>query len=182
MTETADNIEPLHRPAYYGFDRVQHRNFFIGLERIRHIRPELEEMFAAHWAETETLYLDRAMKPDWEMFYWMETNRRLLLFTVRDHEDKLVGNAMFMLGHSTHIAGTLQAREDTFYLAKDCRGMGIAPKFIRYIEKCLKQLKVVYMGMSDKSPVGGKSLKPMMEGLGFEQIAVHYQKDLTKED
>ena len=182
MTEPAENIATIHQPAYYGFDTQQHRNFFFGLEHIQKIQPEISRMFTAHWEETETLYIDRQLKPDWEMFYWMEANRRLLLFTVRDHNQRLVGNAMYFLGHSTHIAGTLQAREDTFYLAKDARGMGIAPKFLKYVEKCLKELKVVYMGMSDKSPVGGKSLQPLMEGLGFKQIAVFYQKDLTKED
>ena len=142
----------------------------------------MAELFQAHWDETEVLYIDMPMEPDYEMFFWLEQNRKLLVFTVRDASENMVGNAMFMLGLSSHMKGVLQAKEDTFYLVKDARGKGLAPKFTVYIENCLRELGVVYMGMSDKSPVGAQSLKRMMERQGFKQIAVYYTKKLNEPD
>lgn len=162
--------------TYYGLAPQTHGEYTIGLERVAEMLPELRKQHVEHWNETEVLYLDDPLDPDYEMIEYLEREARLVCFTVRSRAGDMVGNSMYLLGISTHIKGALHATEDTFFINKKHRGRGLAGAFIDYIELYLQHLGVMYMGMSDKSPCGGKSLQPLMESKGFRQIAVHYLK------
>lgn len=168
----------MSKGTYYGLEPRAHFDYILGLERMTEMLPEIRKLHADHWDETEILYLDDPMNPDYDMMEYLERNARMLCFTVRDSRGNMVGNSMFFLSHSTHIKNVLQATEDTFFLSKDHRGGGLAGAFIVYIEEYLKSLGVVYMGMSDKAPCGGKSLQRLMQANGFKQIAVHYTKKI----
>ena len=168
----------MNKGTYYGEEPQAHDTYILGLERMTEMLPEIRKLHADHWDETEVLYLDDKLDPDYEMMEYLEQNARMLCFTIRDGKGNMVGNSMFFLAHSTHIKNVLQATEDTFFISKDHRGGGLAGAFICYIERYLRGLGVVYMGMSDKSPCGGKSLQRLMQANGFKSIAVHYLKKI----
>lgn len=163
---------------YYGFDPVRYGDYTIGLESIGEILDEIRTLHQEHWDETEVLYLDRPMDPDYELFVSYEGGRRFVLFTVRDPDENLVGDLGYYLGLSTHHAGLLQAKEDFFFITKEHRGGGVARHFLRYAENCLIQLGVKLIGMTDKSPCGGKSLRPLMEAEGYKAVALAYIKEV----
>ena len=163
---------------YYGFSAVQHGQYMIGLESIGEIIDEIRTLHQEHWDETEVLYLDRPMDPDYEMFVSYEGNRRFVLFTVRDENENLVGDLGYYLGLSTHHAGLLQAKEDFFFITKEHRGGGVAKHFLRFAEDCLTKLGVKLIGMTDKSPCGGKSLRPFLESEGYKAVALAYIKEV----
>lgn len=167
------------KPQYYGMNAVSIGDYVIGVERLSDMLPEIQALHEAHWKETEELYLDDPLDPDYQTMLAMESDARWVTFTVRDSTGEMVGNAMFALGLSVHMKGVLQAKEDTFYITKPNRGTSLADAFLSYIECFLKELGVVYMGMSDKSPTGGKSLHKLMSRHGFKSIAMFYNKKLV---
>lgn len=163
---------------YFGFPPEGHGAYTIGLESIGNIVDEIRVLHQEHWDETEVLYKVRPMNPDYDTMVSYEASRRFILFTVRDADNKLVGDLGYYLGLSTHHAGMLQAKEDFFFLTKDHRGGGTARHLLRYAEKCLVQCGVKLIGMTDKSPCGGKSLKPFLEGEGYTTVAMYYMKEV----
>ena len=169
-------------PQYRGFDPREHGGYVIGIERINDICDEVAELHKAHWDETEVLYLDEALDPDYDTFKYMESQVKFILFTARTASGELVGNLMYFLGTSVHIKGRLQAKEDAFFLTKEHRGGDLASAFLGYAEYALKKLGVHYIGMSDKSPTGGKSLKGLMTKHGYKAVAVFYNKRLVVGD
>lgn len=181
MTKVSEVVSIITSTQYFGLPAARFNDYVIGVERIETMRADIAVLFNLHWQETEVLYLEEGMDPDWDMFEWMSSNNRLIVFTVRDAMESMVGNAMFVLGHSTHIRGTLQAKEDTFFIIKEHRGGGLASAMLRYIESYMAYIGVKYIGMSDKAPTGGKSLKPLLDKHGYKAIATYYTKQLTKE-
>jgi GNAT superfamily N-acetyltransferase len=163
-------------PEFYG-------GFVYGMEPIMPRKDEFTDIWSQHWGETETLYLDGEVKPDYSLMHDYQVMGKLALFTVRHEETgELAGNLAYYLGPSTHVAGKKQAMEDFFFVSKPYRKGRIALKLLKYAEDCLKQLGVDYIGMTDKSPVGGKSLEKLMTRQGYRQIAVYYMKTLEKDN
>lgn len=177
MTATAEKIEPEVIP-YYGFSPEQHEGYTFGLEPMAKCVDEVRKVHQAHWDETEVLYLTRPMDPDYEMFASMEANRQFLFFSIRDAEGELVGNFGFYLALSSHFKGQLMAKEDFLFIHKDHRKGGLARAFYQYAEKCLIKLGVKLIGISDKAPCGGKSLKPLLSREGFKEVATVYVKEV----
>ncbi|MDX1297285.1 MAG: hypothetical protein R3260_03455 [Pseudomonas sp.] len=174
MTEAA---RKLTLPKYYAAKPVEYNSYVIGLEKVTDMADELYKLWEAHWAETEVLYLDEPMAPDLNAFVQYEKMGRFVVFTVRTLGDyEMVGNLMYFIGPNTHIKGTTLAKEDAFFLRDDHRNGRLAIKFLEYAETVLTDLNVDYIGMSDKSPAGGKSLAKFMDRRGYRPIAVQYLK------
>ncbi len=163
------------------FPPVEFGEYIIGVEKIKEILPEVEKLHKEHWAETEVLYLQRLMNPDYENYVALEDNEQFILFTVR-RDKKLVGDLMYYMGKCNHTRGAKLAKEDAFFISKPYRGSGLAKKYLDYAEYCLRQLGVNQIGMSDKSPCGGKHLGKLLEPMGYKPVALFYIKDLENFD
>ena len=155
-------------------------DFVFGLERIANVLHEVKLLHAAHWEETEKLYLSHDINPDYEKYILLEENAMFLLFTCRDttQDGKLVGDLMYYVDNSMHIKGVLQATEDAFFLLEEARSGRVAIKYLQYAEKVLVELGVKLIGMSDKSPCGGKSLEKFMNRLGYRPVSINYGKEV----
>lgn len=169
-------------PQYYGFQQKVVGKYILGVERLSEVVEEIKANFEAHWDETEVNYLTRPMDPDYAMVMDYENRGKYVLFTIRNKELELIGHLMYYLGHSTHHKGMLQAKEDAFFIQKDHRGGALASALLSYAEKCLVRLGVKLIGMTDKSPCGGKSLKSLMEHSGYITTAVVYVKEVGGDD
>lgn len=182
MTPQVAQIEPEEAQPevtqYYGFPTEIYKDIVIGLEPIKYCVDELRKIHQEHWDETEVLYLSRPMDPDYDYISSMEANRQFLLFTARDKDGTLIGNFGYYIALSTHFRGQLMAREDFFFITKAHRGGGLARKFYQYTEDCLLKLGVKLIGISDKAPCGGKSLKPLLSKEGFKEVATIYIKEV----
>jgi len=169
------------QPSYHGFDPDITEKYAIGLEKVAQMEDELRELHAEHYAETETLYLDAEFDPDYARYKNSEAAGQFVVFTVRDisnwHRD-MVGYLQYYVFRDMHSKGMYTAREDAFFLTKDHRGGGLAPKLLSYAEHCLKQLGCRYVGMSSKAPVGGPDIGNFLERNGYRPVALYYSKQL----
>lgn len=176
-------IFKLHEPVYYGFQPYQYKEYYIGMEKLENTITELRKLHEAHYEETETLYKERQLNPDYDAYINLEHQGKFVLFTIRNTRDgMLVGDLMYYLGPSTHTKGVLLAKEDAFFISKEHRGGQLAKKFLQYSESCLLQLNVGQIGMTDKSPCGGKSLEKLLKPLGYTPVALQYVKEIGLED
>jgi len=173
--QPAEQIEEI---KYFGFPPLDAGTHVIGLESINNIKDEIRAVHQEHWDETEVLYLERPMDPDYDLFCAKEAERQFVLFTVRDPDGRLIGNLGYFLGLSTHHTGMLQAKEDFFFVTKEYRKTGVASELLQYAEKHLIELGVKLIGMSDKSPCGGKSLEPFLTREGYKKVAIAYVKEV----
>ena len=178
MNKPAEQIDEVPKAKYFGFPPLGTNKYVIGLESISNIVDEIRHVHQAHWDETEVLYLDRPMNPDYDLFMAKEAERQFVLFTVRDTNGELIGDLGYFLGLSTHHEGMLQAKEDFFFINKQHRKSGIATQLLQYAETQLKELGVKLIGMSDKSPCGGKSLEPFLTREGYKKVAIAYVKEV----
>jgi len=180
MNNPAEQIDTSH-PMYIGPKPVEYKGYFLGREPIWHIREGITKMWAEHWEETEALYRDDPMRPDYDRFAEYEKLGAFVVFTVRRVEDyEIVGDLMFFIGPDMHHAGDTMAKEDAFFLTPECRGGGLALKLVEYAENALADMGIAKMGMSDKSPAGGKSLDRFLGSLGFKPVAISYFKDIKQ--
>lgn len=171
-------------PVYYGFepkivpvkgDRV----VVIGLERIAYMVEDIHPLHKQHWAETEVLYLDEKMLPDYTRYTELEDRKQFVVFTVRCGK-KMVGYLMYYVFRSLHVADKYEAREDAFFLTKEFRGTGLARDVLQFAEDALKQLGCKYVGMSSKAPAGGPDIGGFLESEGYKPVALFYSKKLQE--
>ena len=165
---------------YYGFDPLFIANYAIGMEKLAEQLDEVRELHQRHWSETEVKYLDDEMNPDYDYYIRREIEASFILFTCRTLDMVLVGHLQYFLGPNPHVMGHMLATEDAFFLAPEHRGGSLAGRFLRYAEDSLKLFGVKYVGMSDKSPVGGKNLEPLMRRRGYKPIATYYLKKIQE--
>ena len=151
--------------------------YTFAVERVAEHEAEVEALWKSHWAETESKYLPPTFDPDTAGIIHYEAVGALVEFTVR-HGEEMVGHLGYYIGPNVHVRGTRIAKEDWFYITAEHRGGGLAKNLLEYAESVLDKLGVTYIGMSDKSPIGGKSLKKLMTAQGYAPIAIHYFKEV----
>lgn len=169
-------MDPRRQSKYYGFSPVSNGTITIGHQKMADIKPELEQLYRKHFAETEEGYLDTKVDVDFERFLQVEERQQFVLFTVRDYST-LVGYLQYYVDRNMHCQ-RLQAREDAYFLLPEYRGNKLGAAMLDYAEDFLKKLGCVYVGMSDKSPVGGANLGPYLQKRGYDHIASYYMKKL----
>lgn len=171
-------------PVYYGFPPKvvklkDDRTVTIGLERLAYMVEDIHPLHKEHWNETETLYLDSAMLPDYTRYTELEGRRQFVVFTVRS-AGKMVGYLMYYVFRSLHVSNKFEGREDAFFLTKDFRGAGIARDLLQFAEDALKQLGCSYVGMSSKAPAGGPDIGGFLKAQGYKPVALYYLKKIQE--
>lgn len=171
---------PNSNHRYYGLPPQTEGEFTIGHERMHEIIPDIEPCYRQHYAETEQVYLpDSEYNPDFANYEALEKQGTFVLFTVRKYST-VVGYLQYHVYRDMHAQGEMSAREDAFYLVPECRGSGIAPKLLAYAEHFLSKLGCTYVGMTDKSPVGGAPIGGFLQKKDYELVAYYYVKKLEK--
>ncbi len=163
---------------YYAFPPVSQNKYVIGHEKQHEIVEEIEPLYLTHYEETEKVYLPNTeCAPNFVGYEALEKDGKFVLFTVR-RLSTLVGYLQYHVYRDMHAQGALTAREDAFFLLPEHRQGGIGSRTLRYAEHCLRQLGCTYVGMTDKSPVGGAPVGPFLEREGYKPIATYYVKEL----
>lgn len=163
---------------YYAFSPKTHNKYVIGHEKQHEIVPDIEPLYQAHYEETEKVYLpDAEFQPNFPSYEALENEGAFVLFTVRKHST-LVGYLQYHVYRDMHAQSALTAREDAFFLLSEHRQGGIGKETLRFAEHCLRQLGCTYVGMTDKSPVGGAPIGGFLEGEDYRLVANYYVKVL----
>jgi len=170
----------MNSPTYYIAKPNQYGGLVFGVEKVTDAEEEFLALWQQHWDETEVLYLDDRMNPDTQAMRVYEAVGALVIITARDAETgQLVGDAAYFIGPNLHVLGTTIAKEDAFFMLSEYRNGRNAVKLLAYAEYILSEkLRIDYVGMSDKSPVGGKSLAKFMQRRGYSPVATYYLKKL----
>ena len=162
---------------YYAFPPVSKDDVVIGIEKVSDMQDELAVLHKEHFAETEVLYRSEPIDVDYEKYKTLELEGKFVVFTARANS-RMIGYLIYYIFRGTHTKTVLEAREDAFFLTKECRGNGIAPKLLAYAEDRLGDLHCKYVGMSSKAPVGGPDLDSFLKRRGYKPVAVFYRKKL----
>ena len=169
-------------PKYYAYPVESHLlkggDFVLGIEKIENMQLEIQELHEQHYQETETLYMSEPFDPDYPRYIAGEKNGTFVVFTCRDATGKMVGYLQYYVYRSMHSRKLLQAREDALFLTKSVRGVGLAPKLLKYAEHCLAQLGCTHVGMSSKAPCGGPDLDGFLRRMDYAPVATYYVKKL----
>jgi len=167
-------------PKYYSIGPVVAEGLTYGVEHMLEIFDDIKVLHKAHWDEVEGNYLKKSFDPDYGLISLYEAKGRLVLFTVRDEEHTLVGNAVFVLGPNLLLKGEIQASDIVFYLKKELRGSAAATCLLSYVELVMARLNVAHMHISDKSFAGGRSMERLLTTHGFVPVSKHYMKEMQE--
>ena len=163
---------------YYGHLPQVLAGYVVGCEKQHEIIPDIDPLYTAHYAETEQGYLPSTQyKPNYAEYKRAEVEGKFVLFTVRKGST-LVGYLQYYVFRDMHAAGALAAREDAFYLAPEHRGAGLSKHILDYAEHFLQKLGCTFVGMTDKSPVGGAPIGSFLKRRDYREVAIYYVKEL----
>lgn len=189
VNDQGDHVSIRKGPIYYGFEPKvveldgedgSKEHVVIGLERLAYMVEDIHPLHKEHWAETETLYLEDPMLPDYTRLTELEERNQFVVFTIRSSDEKMVGYLMYYMFRSIHISNKFEAREDAFFITKDFRGAGLAHDLLQFAEDALKQLGCKYVGMSSKAPAGGPDIGGFLERKGYKPVSLYYLKQLQE--
>lgn len=105
--------------------------------------------------------------------YWYLRND-IWVFTAR-HEGELVGYGVYILGTHPHYKSIQTATQDLLFLHPDHRKGLAGVKFIKFQEKCLKEMGVRRVFQSTKR---SRDLSKIYERLGYEETDVIFSKQI----
>lgn len=163
------------KPCYVCVPSVEFdQTVVFGMERIADVREELMGLFQPHWDEVEARLYDEKLDPDYDYGIRAEDNGRMVLFTVRDGDGVMVGNALFTLGNNFRSREYFDAQETTFFLQPSYRGVAVASAWVHYIKQALKVMGVDHITMTDRGPSGGRDLSKLYGMHGFKPLATIY--------
>lgn len=159
-----------HDPAKFG--SKEYKGFVFKAERLKDILDEIHPLHEAHFQETEKHRLGFGLDPDYDAMLASELRGRMLQFTMRTGEGKLVGNIRMYINKSLHT-GTLYASEDTYFVLPEHRQGFAALRFWQFMEDCVKAIGVREVRTDSK--VLNKVHK-LNEYCGYKHVANKYIK------
>lgn len=171
----------VRKPRYIGFSPlVEPSGLVIGAEKIANMQPELAALHREHYAETETLYRAQyPCNPDYQRWMALEEMGQFVVFTAR-FPGEMVGYLQYYVFRDMHSKEVYIAKEDAFFVTKDFRGKGVAPKLLAFAEDSLRKLGCKSIGMSNKAPVGGPDIGGFLERRGYRPVATFYVKHIEE--
>lgn len=143
----------------------------FGEEPFAKVWDEWYELGLAHWKETEG-YQDDPPAPRKDMYLKYAELGLFHIFTIRGPNGQLVGHAGFYLTPSMHT-GKLLAKEDSWYVAPAFRKGFMVIRFLRFVEKALREKGAHSCMMSTKLVNGAGRVLGYM---GYKHIADVYLK------
>lgn len=150
-------------------------NLVFQVERLVDILPEVRELWAQHWRETEGYRDEQGYDPDEVQYLRIEDMGMFLEFTARTPEGRLVGHLGYILHKSRHTR-KLNAVEDYFYLHPEARKGLNAVKFLRYAIEALTKRGCCQIGMSSKLT---NDIEPLLKRVGFDYVAKFFTMNVA---
>lgn len=148
----------------------------FAIESVVDVWPELVNIHAAHWGETEAYRHGQPFAPSMDRYHEYERVGWYALYTAR-HEGRLVGNLGMYFAPSMHTQ-QLIATEDTLFLLPEYRRGMNAIRFIQFVEADCLRRGVVEVCITAKNDKVGR----LMTYLAYEPVAVQYSKHLERAD
>lgn len=137
---------------------------------------EIKDLLKIHWEEI-AMYKDKVVfDPDYDLYYKLNEDKKLLTITVRD-EGRLVGYFLVFLFYHPHYKNDLYANTDILFIDKKYRGGTTAYRLFKFVEKQLRKLdvSVFLISMKTQHPFEG-----LCEALDMNKHEITYSKYLGK--
>jgi hypothetical protein len=150
----------------------QYGDYTYSAESLESVLAEIFPIHQEHWKETEGYRHDIPLSPNYEAMIQRERSGSFILMTVRDKDQRLVGNCMMYLAKSTHTQKWV-ADEDTIFILKEHRLGRVGIKFIKYVERVLKGMSVTEIRVTVKNV---NRVGDLLKNMGYE----HTANQLTK--
>ena len=136
--------------------------------------PDAKPLLEKHWEELNTSH-GEPFNANLAVYEYTEKEGTLMIFTARDEGD-LIGYSAVFIHQGLHCMGQKQATQDVFYVSPEHRGGMVGTRLIHTAEKHLKEAGVELM--MHHSNIKNMLLGKLLEALGYEPIAVNYQRRL----
>lgn len=152
------------------------RNVDLARETIAQSYEEAIPLLKKHYAEIAQ-HQDIALDVDIDMYRRVEDADMLRIYTARK-DGKIVGYATFLISKNAHYRGSLQAKQDVFYVDPSHRGIFIGPKLIAYADAMLTVdgVQVVYHHQKLAHP----TLGVLLAREGYEHVENIWGKRLDR--
>lgn len=142
-------------------------------ESIRTVLPEMEPLLKRHWKEIAH-YKDIPLEPDYDLYFKMEDQGFIKIFTVRNDANTLVGYAAYFIKANIHYKSSKQAVEDVIFIDKEARGEGH-----KFIDWCDQELKEIGVQLVHHHVKVAHNFGPTLERLGYEHVEHIYSRRLN---
>jgi Acetyltransferase (GNAT) family len=152
----------------------QYGDYTYSAESLETILQEIIPIHQEHWNETEGYRDAVPFSPNYEEGFQRERSGTFILLTVRDKDQRLIGNCMVHLSKSTHTKKWV-AEEDTIFILKEHRKGRLGIKFIKYVERVLQGMSVTEIRMT-ANPINRVS--DLFGRMGYEHVANKFTKVL----
>lgn len=146
----------------------------LGRETIDQVWDEIQPLLKMHFAEIAH-FPDIPLAPNTLMYRVLEDKGALRIFTARN-SGKLIGYAIFLVNHSMHYSGSLQAHQDILFVDPAYRGSTVGYRLIRHCDAALSSegVQIVFHHVKRAHP----RLARLVCKLGYDLMDLTYVKRL----
>ena len=132
----------------------------IAVETLVDVKEECGDLIAAHWVEI-AVWPDIPLDPDWSGYENLEKAGMLVIYTVRNETNQLVGYAVFFMRKHLHYKGHSWAANDIIWVHPDYRDGKIGTNLVQFWEQDLQArgIHVVHVNVKVAHPALGFVLR-----------------------
>ena len=132
----------------------------IAVETLADVKEECGDLIAAHWVEI-AVWPDISLDPDWSGYENLEKAGMLVIYTVRNETNQLVGYAVFFMRKHLHYKGHSWAANDIVWVHPDYRDGKIGTNLVQFWEQDLQArgIHVVHVNVKVAHPALGLVLR-----------------------
>jgi ribosomal protein S18 acetylase RimI-like enzyme len=148
----------------------------IAVEPLSAIKEECKSLIESHWRET-TAWEDILLDPDWNVYDHLEKANIIVIYTVRNEENKLVGYSVFFVRKNPHYKQHTWALNDMIWVHPDYRDGKIGRRLAKFWEEDLKKrgVDVIHVTALITHPALGFVLKCEK----YKSVDIVYQKRIA---
>ena len=146
-------------------------DYSFSIEKFSSILEELYPLWREH--HNELVGKDVPLQPDISKYIQLEKNNYLVIFTIRNQYNKLVGYSFFVLSTHIHRTQVVKADNDLFFITHRHRKGWLASKFLKYCEKKLFGTTITQIQMRTKVK---QSFGVLLERCGYKEEEIVYIK------
>ena len=132
----------------------------IAVETLVDVKEECGDLIAAHWVEI-AVWPDIPLDPDWSGYENLEKAGMLVIYTVRNETNQLVGYAVFFMRKHLHYKGHSWAANDIIWVHPEYRDGKIGTNLVQFWEQDLQArgIHVVHVNVKVAHPALGLVLR-----------------------
>ena len=132
----------------------------IAVETLVDVKEECGDLIAAHWVEI-AVWPDIPLDPDWSGYENLEKAGMLVIYTVRNETNQLVGYAVFFMRKHLHYKSHSWAANDIVWVHPDYRDGKIGANLVQFWEQDLQArgIHVVHVNVKVAHPALGLVLR-----------------------